>query len=485
MMLLGFIVLIHFSFSVENNSELNEKELITILGTVSGFDDGSQVVAKYYDLISYDLIQHIGATENNSFKLEFQKHNMQDIELKIGELTIPILVAPGDIIKIIIDKSNIRKPVTFVGAKAKINNEFFSLFKAISKLDLPSDSVNYYLNSYTPEEYKSKIRSHENRISTFLNNYSKTNMLGKELVDWFKIDVRYKTLNYLISPYNYRSKEFKVNRDYWNFLDDSLLNNDKAIYCSEYYKFANSYSTYLYNIEGIFSATKIYYGKDWSNYYNISIDSFDAAGNGIMYDILIAKLLYRFMKDDNISFEDMGTQKYDRIENQFIKKIIYNKQLNFYNKSDTSKFSENINIYDYRKETKSPDLLSLLTSKYKGKVIYVDSWASWCGPCIVEMPHSVHLQEDYANQDVVFVYLCQPDNYKNDRAKSIILENQINGEHYLMNQQLASPTSYIFKYGGRLPSYLLINKNGEVVDDDAPRPSSKEIRDKLNELLKK
>ena len=346
MMLLGFIVLIHFSFSIENNSEPNEKELITILGTVSGYDDESQVVARYHDLISYDLIQHIGATKNNSFKLEFQKHYKQDIELKIGELTIPILVAPGDIINIKIDKSNTRKPITFVGANAKINNGFYHLFKAISGLDLPPDSLEYYLNSCKPEEYKSKIRSHENRISTFLDNYSKTNMLGKELVDWFEIYVKYKTLNYLISPYNYRSKEFKVNRDYWNFLDDSLLNNDKAIYCSEYYKFANSYSTYLYNIEGIFSATKIYYGKDWSKYFNISIDSFDAAGNGIMYDILIAKLLYRFMKDDNISFEDMGTQKYDRIENQFIKKLINNKQLNFYNKSDTSKFSENINIYD-------------------------------------------------------------------------------------------------------------------------------------------
>ena len=483
MMLLGLLVLIHFSFSAENNSEPNDKEMITILGTVSGFDDESQVVAKYNDLISNELIQHIGVTKNNSFKLEFQKQNKQDIELKIGELTIPILAAPSDIIKIKIDKSNVRKPVTFVGVNAKINNEFFHLFKAISELDLLPDSLKYYLDSYKPEEYKTKIRSYENRISSFLNTYSKTNILEKELVDWFKIYAKYKTLNYLISPYNYEWKKYNVKSDYWNFLDDSLLNNDKAIYCSEYYKFANSYSTYLYNIEGIFSATKIYYGKDWSNYYNISIDSFDAAGNGIMYDILISKLLYRFMKDDNKSFEDMGTQKYDRIENQFIKNLIYNKQLNFYNKLETSKLSENINIYDYRKETNSPDLLSLLTSKYKGKVIYVDNWASWCGPCIVEMPHFARLQEDFANKDVVFVYLCQPDDYKNDRAKSIILENQVKGEHYLMNRQLANPTFYIFRRSG-VPSYLLINKNGVVVDDDAPRPSSKEIRDKLNELLK-
>jgi thiol-disulfide isomerase/thioredoxin len=430
------------------------------------------------------LIQHIGVTKNNSFKLEFQKHNTQDIELKIGELTIPILVAPGDIIKVKIDKNNIRKPVTFVDANAKINNKFSHLFNAISEFNMPPDSVNYYLKTYTPEEYKTKITSHENRISSFLITFSKTNLLEKELVDWFETFIQYKTLNYLISPYNYRWKELNVKSDYWNFLDDSLLNNDKAINCSEYYKFAENYSTYLYNIEGIFSATKIYNGKDWSNYYNISIDSFDAKGNGLMYDILIAKSLYRFMKHDYKSYKSMETQMYDRIENQFIKNLIYSEQLNFYNKLDTSKLSENIHIYDYRNETKSPDLLRLLTSKYKGKVIYVDNWASWCRPCIEEMPHSVHLQEDYINKDVVFVYLCQPDKYKNDLAESLILKNQIPGEHYLMNQQLANPTFYIFRNGGSVPSYLLINKNGEVTDNNAPRPSSKEIRGKLDELLK-
>ena len=485
MMLLGFMVLIHFSISAKNNSEPNEKEIVTILGTVSGFDEGSQVVLKYNDLISYDLIQHIGNIKGNTFKLEFHKHNTQDIELKIGELTIPILVAPGDIIKVKIDKTNNKKPVTFEGAKAKINNELFRLFKAISQLDLPSDSVNYYLNTYTPEEYKSKIRSNENRISSFLNTYSKSNVLEKVLVDWFEIYVKFKTLNYLIYPYNYKWKEFNVKPDYWNFLDDNVINSDKAINCSEYYKFAANYSTYLYNIEGIFSATKIYNGKDWSKYYNISIDSFDAKGNGLMYDILIAKSIYRFMKDDYKSYKGMETQIYDRIENQFIKNLIYSEQLNFYNKLDTSKLSENINIYDYRNDTKSPDLLRLLTSRYKGKVIYVDNWASWCRPCIEEMPYSVHLQEDYVNKDVVFVYLCQPDRDRNDRAESIILENQIPGEHYLMNQELANPTFYIFRNGGSVPSYLLINKNGEVADNNAPRPSSKEIRGKLNELLKK
>lgn len=190
------------------------------------------------------------------------------------------------------------------------------------------------------------------------------------------------------------------------------------------------------------------------------------------------------MKDDNKSFEELGTQKYDRIENQFIKNILYSEQLNFYNKLETRNLKENFNIYDFRNETKSPDLLRLLTSKYKGKVIYVDHWASWCRPCIEEMPHSVHLQADYVNKDVVFVYLCQPDKFKNDRAESIILKNQIPGEHYLMNQELADPTFYIFRNGGRVPAYMLINKNGEVVDNNAPGPSSKEIRGKINELLK-
>ena len=51
-----------------------------------------------------------------------------------------------------------------------------------------------------------------------------------------------------------------------------------------------------------------------------------------------------------------------------------------------------------------------IIAKYEGKVIYLDFWASWCGPCKKEKPYSHKLQEAFQGKDVVFVYFSSDKN---------------------------------------------------------------------------
>ena len=120
--------------------------------------------------------------------------------------------------------------------------------------------------------------------------------------------------------------------------------------------------------------------------------------------------------------------------------------------------------------------------KYKGKIIYADFWSTWCAPCRIEIPNSKALMKDYSDKDIAFAFLCCKSN-KQDWKNSIKHE-KLEGDHYYIDDSDYLVLSEIFQVNG-FPTYVLLDKDGNVVDYNAPRPSSIEIRAELNKLLEK
>ncbi len=127
-------------------------------------------------------------------------------------------------------------------------------------------------------------------------------------------------------------------------------------------------------------------------------------------------------------------------------------------------------------DTSFEDILEL----YKGKVVYLDFWASWCRPCKNEMPYSARIKEQFKDKDVVFVYISS------DRNKSAwqngVTQLNIKGENYLTSAKVWKEYNALFdvKY---IPRYILIDKEGNVVDPNAKRPSNPAIVTDIENLL--
>lgn len=121
-----------------------------------------------------------------------------------------------------------------------------------------------------------------------------------------------------------------------------------------------------------------------------------------------------------------------------------------------------------------------IIKKYKGKVIYLDFWASWCRPCKNEMPHSLRMQKHFEGKDVVFVYMSSDRDAK--AWKNSVTQLMITGENYLVNAKVWQEYNGLFNVT-YIPRYILIDKKGMVVDVNAKRPSNPEIVSDIEKLL--
>ncbi|MFD2937751.1 TlpA family protein disulfide reductase [Spirosoma flavum] len=105
------------------------------------------------------------------------------------------------------------------------------------------------------------------------------------------------------------------------------------------------------------------------------------------------------------------------------------------------------------------DFLAKLKQSFVGKAIVLDRWATWCAPCLQEMPHSKKLQQDAKDLPVVFVYVCTAQGSDESKWKRKIAELELPGIHFFIDEALDAKLAQLFAFSG-YPSYALIDQKG-------------------------
>lgn len=117
---------------------------------------------------------------------------------------------------------------------------------------------------------------------------------------------------------------------------------------------------------------------------------------------------------------------------------------------------------------------------FKGKVIYIDLWASWCGPCRQEMPSFKKLSDKFkTNQQVAFISIAVHDGEKEWRNA---LKEEKPDWLQLYDKDGTVAQSYI---AYAIPKYILIDKEGKMLSFDAPGPGNAQAEQLINDAIAK
>jgi thiol-disulfide isomerase/thioredoxin len=120
---------------------------------------------------------------------------------------------------------------------------------------------------------------------------------------------------------------------------------------------------------------------------------------------------------------------------------------------------------------------------FKGKYVYIDTWATWCGPCRAEIPFLQKAEEKYKGKNIEFVSISVDVKKDYEKWKKFVTDKNLGGTQLFADNDWNS--EFIKAYGiNSIPRFILIDPKGNVIDADAKRPSDPGLLTQLDALVK-
>ncbi len=302
---------------------------------------------------------------------------------------------------------------------------------------------------------------------TFLKAFIDRNKINNTTFkQWAKDVIKYKAAKDVLSKSaisNDTSKVTIVNQ----LLKDIPLTTDGNIKCTSYDYYLQYYLFYL------LSENKNNHDHNAESHnHGVSSTAFEEFNflkgkvSGESRSLLLSKYLYDKLGKGKSDIPIELINEYESIvPEEFIKSPVLEKYKVLYQKGIHEPIKD---IVINNVDNDVNNLLPEIISRHQGKTIYIDLWATWCQPCLKEMPIYKKFYKEFEQEDIQFVFLAV-DSSKEKWYKKI-RELELKGEHYLLSgDQYLTLQRKLYIDG--IPHYVLIDKSGKIVDDMAPRPS--------------
>jgi thiol-disulfide isomerase/thioredoxin len=412
-------------------------------------------------LFPEDTTYTVDLDSANAFYLEFDRDTAGYAYFYHGRERASIFLKPGDSLKITLDANEFDETLAFQGEGAAPNNYLAEAFLLNEKVPSP-----YGLVDMSPSEEDRTFESVNG--PKFLQVLDSVYDINITLISQWepKLDPQFVEVEKAKRVYSTASFKQNIGQQLGYFdieLPEDYYDYERSLdFARPDLAEVSEYTGYLGNYIG----ARVY-DKTITNMteYIASIPESFALADSVFQDPTIKSTVLSIYFEQfgrMVDFETMTDlrSEYDDVLSTADKEKV-DQQI-----AQLEKIREGSEVPNFTFYTLEDDSVKL--TDYRGKIVYIDFWATWCGPCIGEQPYLEKIIESLGEEKIEFISLST--DATRDPWKKMVTDRDLSGTHLWTEGAWSADIMDYFMING-IPHYVIIDENGKIVDNNATRPS--------------
>lgn len=479
--ILLFTLITLLIFSCKNHdpfSDVKWDEETVLKFDVKNVSDTTLINVSHLNIIPCysNLMQQVIISEDGTYYLSFKCSPFNQIEMLFRNSMIPLFAVPGDTLTVNLDfdfNNDVYSSVSYAGIRENINTYYLNKTRHFNYFDIRIPASNFISPSFNIYEGSEKIDSMYNEELKYLSAYSDKNKLPGWFIKMERKNIFYGNASFKMGAITYRNYFHgeSTGRDdrYFQFLNSIPIQNTRARNSINYYIFLRSY--YFLNNELLNEALDLDgNAKGFQRAFPLFMAEIDDVTNQLEGTVREWYFAYRF-SEFYLSAETQ--EQSDRIDSLLatISSVLSDSWL--YNTVKNTKRQDNKNneplVLLNAGETAPDFYLSDIEGnfhsikEFEGKLVFINFWASWCAPCIKEIPGKNSMIKMFEGKEVEFLNISLDKNW--DDWLNAINEHQLLGTHLMCKgnwEEILRGKYYI----SGIPHYVLIDSEGRIIENN-------------------